>query len=591
MNKGAMCASVLAFLLLLTLVPFSGQAAGNQDAYFVKESFADQAVKGEESASFDYLEVRVVFYVNVSGPGQYNLTAGLEAGGGEMATCSTAGLYSQGQHSVTLRFRNRDVYNGRAIGRYSVHLTLKTPNFPLAPVEDYYTTSQSYHYSDFNPDFFAPYPPGSEFLYTDGQDTTTIRNNYMTFIFEKGTASMRYYFTQDQGAGKNGRFSVTFVRVLGYQDRGFGFNRSLAAHEASLAGGFWKIGALENGTHRAFGPYMRFNIIYSLTMRDQFGSTAATVNVTLSFYFSGNPRTSSDRLFTIAGSTQAELMIDLELSNTIGDTGLALETILTDSSRNHDFLLRDAIGDFKYNETNPKTKEYKLSPRLPDTIPKITFMNKWDAITYGVFSWPTPARSVFSGSEGNLNTDVTYVPEGRNMRLYLAYPARGNFIGVHHDIYFGLEGTQPPPTKPLPGAGERHDPLLYLLGSFLALAIIYLTMRLRSRSYVEEDEQLERIEELELSEDEPAPVSIQENVEGEEEEWRRKFEQQKESEDAPGKHGEPPEAESRPSEPPHTEKKPSEHPEKEGTRTPEKRPEGPPMKKGRKKGRKPTGGD
>jgi hypothetical protein len=532
MKKGALCASVLASLLLLTaLLPAGSLADQNTDAYFVNSEFREEAVKEEDSASYDYLLVKVALEVNVSG--FYNLTAELTAGQKGISTAYNASFLSLGQHSMELRFRNRDIYLSRASGNYLVNFSLRTPNFPrMDPVESSYQTRE-YLYTDFNPDLYAKFPDGSQYSYQDGANLT-ISNNFITLVFEKSRATMTYYFTSDVRAGRNGRFEVSFLRVLGWQAGPVSyFSPNDTIYSADFVNASWRTMLIENGTHHLYGPFMRFNITYTMDLIDvRLMQPASILEVTFSLYMTGNAHPSQNHLFTIGGTTQVEMGISMSLSNTISGTGLVLEQTIGDPTGNHDYLLRDQIGDFKYGGEVRK-QVLLLNPRAPDSIPKISFVNKWDGLTYGIYSWGTPAVSRSGNVSRPLNIEVSFRPEGKRLRLYQAFHTQGTYLSIEGVGFFGLEGTTPPGPAPPPPGPEKHDPLLYVLGSALALAIIFLTMRLRTRSLVREEEELEKIEELELTEAEAErtrPLSIEEKAIGEEDEWRRKF---KEKEEAP----------------------------------------------------------
>ncbi len=533
MRTGLLGASFAACLLLLTLVPTVGKAdTGNTDAYFVKDDFTDRAVKGEDSPTYNYLEVKVVVYVNVSG--SYNLTAYLELQQTEFARTSINPYLNQGTHSILLQFRDRDIYTSQAVGNFLVNMSLSTPNFHLTPVQDTYRTG-FYDYADFNPDYFAPYPPGSEFSYTDG-DNLTVSNSNITFIFDKNHASFTYYFTRDNEEGRNGRFTVTYLRVLGYRDSGNSFfQQNDITYEAALANGTWTTDLLEKGIHRAYGPYMKFNITYNVSMID-LGLKQAVSNlyVTFSFYFTGNPHTSADKALMVAGTTQAELDISMTLSNTISGSGLVLDQVVQDTTHNHDIQLQDAIGTYRSRPGDRRTTESRFLPPSFEEAPKLTFINRWEPVIFARYNWVTAAHGQFVNGTSPVMTDVSYIPQGNQMRLFLAYHVRdpsARFLSIQDTLEFGLEGTTPPPERPIPPPPPRHDPLLYLLGSLLALAIIFLTMRLRTRSYIEEEEQIERIEAQELASGEEAhpeaPLSIEEKAIGEEEEWRRRWDKKK----------------------------------------------------------------
>lgn len=533
MKKGALYALVLAcLLLLLTELPAGGRAAQNTDAYFVIDEFSDGAVKGEDSASYDYLWVKVALEVNVSG--FYNLAAEMTYNQKGITNAANTSYFAPGLHFITLTFSNREIYTSRAVGNYLVNLTLRTPGFPVqTPAEGSYQTA-FYHYSDFNPDYIAPYPPGSEFSYVDGANLT-VTNSYMTFVFDKSHATMDFYFTRDERAGGNGRFQVAFLRVLGWQAGPLPYfdPENNTGYAASFVDASWKTVLLENGTHPLYGPFMRFNITYTMDMMDvRLGQAASSLEVTFSFFFSGNAHPSRNRLTMIPGSTQGEMDVGFRLSNTISGIGLVLEQSLRDLAYDHDFLLRDSLGDLRYTAQNHVPLR-PLNPREPDSIPKISFRNRWDGLSYGIYSWETPAVSGYLNGSRSINMDVSYKVQGRYLRLFLAYHTQGPFLTIGGVGYFGLEGTTPPgPQPPVPGP-EKHDPWLYVLGSGLALAIIFLTMRLRTRSYVKEEEELERIEALELSEAEAGsgapPLSIEEKAIGEEEEWRRRFDAKKDA--------------------------------------------------------------
>ena len=544
MDKATLCASLAACLLLLTLGIGAGRAAAsNTDAYFVMDDFTDRPIKGEESPSYDYLEVQAVVHVNVSG--FFNLTARLEYSRAEISRTSNNTYLNPGTHTILLRFRNQDIYAGQAVGNYVVQLGLRTPNFPLDPIEETYGTG-FYHFSDFNPNYNAPYPPGSEFSFTDGSNLT-VQNNYFVFVFDKSRSSMSYYFAKDKD-GRNGRFTVTYLRVLGYQDNGDSFfQRSETTHAAALADGTWRSEPVEKGIHRAFGPYLLFNITYTVDMVDtRLGSTASVVEVTFSFYMTGNPHPSKDRVLTIAGSTQVELRVTIALSHIIGGSGLVLEQVAEDTTRNHDFLLRDAIAEFRYGEKDTRKSEQKLNPLQDESIPKLAFINRWEPVVYGRYTWVTAAQSSFGNVTVPATCDVSFIPEGKDLRLFLAYhikDPKASFLVINDTFGFGLEGTNPPPPPPVKVEPTPHDPLLYVLGSILALSIIFLTMRLRSRSYNEEEDEIAQIEERELSGPLEAqePRSIEEKAIGEEEEARRRWEKkQSEPEDgAPEDDGPP----------------------------------------------------
>ena len=530
MKKGALCASVLTgALLLLALLPggSGSRAAQNDDAYFVNEEISDQAVKGEDSASNDYLQVRVAMEVNTSG--FYNLTAELSYQGKGISMLSNSSYLTPGLRYITLRFSNRDIYLSHAVGNYMATLSLRTPGFPAQPVVNGSYTTAFYHYADFNPDSFEPYTSDEEYRYSDNPSNLTIRNEFITFVFDKGSATMTYYFTHDEQAGRHGRFQVAFERVLGYQTGPTGwFNTSDAISTANFSKASWKESLLDNGTHPKYGSFVRFNISYTMDLvESRLQQVVAGVEVTFSFYFTANPHPTRDRLLTVPRSTQAELDISMSLTNTISGSGLVLEQTLRDSTRNHDFLVRDAIGDFRLAQDTERSRVAPLTPRDPQSIPKISFLNRWDGFSYGIFSWNTPASSRFDNSSQQTNILTSFTADRGELVLYQAFPAKGAFLSFDGIDLFGLEGTTPPGPAPPPVRPERHDPLLYVLGSFLALAIIFLTMRVRTRSFVREEEEIEALEELELSEAESdqGPLSIEEKAIGEEEAWRRRFDE------------------------------------------------------------------
>lgn len=527
MDKGTLCASMVACLLLLTLVPGIGRAqAANADAYYVLDEFSDRPVKGEESASFDHLEVQAVVHVNVTG--FYNLTARLEHARVEISRTSNNTYLNPGTHTIVLRYSNQDIYDARADGHYLVQLSLRTPGFPLDPIEDSYEAGY-YYFKEFDPDYFAPYLPGSEFTYSDGNNLT-VQNDYIVFKFDKSRARMSFYFAQDKD-GRNGRFTVTYQRVLGYLDNGDSFfQRSETTHSAGIANGTWVPGPVENGTHRVYGPYLRFNITYTVDMVDlRLGTPVAVLKVTFSFYMTGNPHPSADRVLTVAGATQVELGLTLELSHIIGGSGLVLETVAEDTTQNHEFLLRDSIGEFRYPPDAIRKSEQKLNPLADESVPKLAFINRWEPVLYGRYTWVSAAQSSFGATTVPATADVSFIPEGKQLRLFLAYhikDPKASFLVINDTFAFGLEGDKPPPPRPVKPGPTPHDPLLYILGSLLALAIIYASMRYRTRSYIEEEDEIERIEERELGEppEEEGPLSIEEKAIGEEEEARRRWE-------------------------------------------------------------------
>jgi hypothetical protein len=536
MDRGTLCASLAACLLLLMLVPGIGRAAAaNSDAYFVLDESSDRPVKGEESPSYDYLEVRAVVHVNVSG--FFNLSARLEHSRAEISRTSNLTWLNPGRQAIVLRFGNQDIFSAQAVGDYNVLLSLRTPGFPLDPIEAAYQTG-FYHFSEFNPGAVIPPPPDSEFRYTDGANLT-VQNGYIVFGFDKNRARMSFHFAKDKG-GENGRFAITCPRVLGYLDNGDSFfQRAETTHSAALANGTWRSDPVESGRHRAFGPYVRFNITYTVDLIDlRLGTPAAVLHVTFSFYMTANPHPSADRVLTVAGTTQIELRLTLELSHIIGGTGLVLEQVVEDTTRNHEFLLRDAIAEYRLGEKTVRRSEQKFSPRGDESIPKLAFINMWEPVVYGRYTWVTAAQSSFQNVTVPATTDVSYVTEGRQLRLFLAYhikDPKASFLVINDTFAFGLEGTIPPPPPPVKPQPTPHDPLLYVLGSFLALAIIFLTMRLRSRAYVEEKEEIERIEEQELGAppEEEAPASIEDRAVGEEEEARRRWEREQAGKEPP----------------------------------------------------------
>ncbi|MBM4248865.1 MAG: hypothetical protein FJ149_05435 [Euryarchaeota archaeon] len=543
MDKGLLCASLTALLLLLALMPGAGRAAeANSDAFFVLDEFSDQPVKLEGSASYDYLEVKAVLHVNVTG--FYNLTARLEYARAEFARLSNTSYLNPGTHAILLRFRNGDIHAGQAAGNYIMRLSLVTPNFPLDPIEGSYET-RYYHFSDFNPSYIAPYPPGSVISFTDGP-VLHAWNSFMNLTFDKDTASLSYHYTQNRD-GRNGRFTVTFLRVLGYLDSGDSFfQRSEVTHEAALANGTWRPEPVETGIHPAYGPFLRFNITYYLDLVDlRLGSTASELEVTFSFHMTGNPHTSADRALVVAGSSQVELQLSMRLSHIIGGSGLVLEQLVGDSAGNHEILLRDQINEFRIRQDDFRDTEQRLNPLDDESIPKLAFINRWEPVLYGRYTWVTAARAMFQNVSVPATTDVSYIPEGAALRLFLAYHIRdpkASFLTINDTFVFGLEGDKPPPPRPVRPGPAPHDPLLYILGAMLALAIIFASMRYRTRSYIEEERELERIEERELSEEEgEPPSSIEERAFGEEEEARRRWERrEKAPEEPPGEDGERP---------------------------------------------------
>ncbi|MEM2869593.1 MAG: hypothetical protein QW379_04115 [Thermoplasmata archaeon] len=527
MRWGLVCAFVLALFLPPVAHFVVGQGGGpNTDAYFVKEEFTDRAVQGEESAVPDYLEVRAVVHVNVTG--FYNLTARLTHELVVISTATNSSFRNPGRHVIPLIFSNRDIYNSKRSGHYTVMLTLRTPGFPgMEPVEDFYNTSAAYYWDRFNPDYVKPWPAGAEFIFTDGP-VLFISNSYITFSFDKARASMCYFYTRDvtdgTPSGKNGRFTVTFLRVLGYRDiEGYMFHRNEATHEAVLANASWMVGRLENGTHPAFGPYMRFNISYTLPLIDTVSrSPAASLNVTFSFYFTGNPHPTKTPLLSIPGATYGELMVELELSKAIGGSGLVLEQVLEDSTGNHDYLLRDYFGVNRYTRNDVFRRELKFNPWDSETLAKMEFVNRWNGQTYATYTWASVVEGGVLSPDQNWITDVSYIPEGRWLRLFLAYHAREeSFRVLRNGLAFGLSDSTPPPKRPPPTPGEYHDPVLYVLGSGLALAIVFLTMRLRTRAFVREEKEMSKIEEMDLvgELEEKPPIAIEEKIE--EEEWKR----------------------------------------------------------------------
>jgi len=527
MDKGTLCASMVACLLLLTLVPGIGRAqAANTDAYYVLDEFSDRPVKGEESASNDYLEVQAVVHVNVTG--FYNLTARLEYSRVEISRTSNNTYLNPGTHTLVLHFPNKDIYAGQAIGYYTVQLSLRTPSFPLDPIEDSVTTG-FYHFSDFNPSPIPIYLPGSAFSFTDGANLV-VQNSYIVFEFDKNHARMSYHFAKDKD-GHNGRFTVSYLRVLGYLDNGdFFFQRGETTHSAGITNGTWDSDPVLTGVHPAFGPYLRFNITYNVSMVDlRLGAPVAVLKVTFSFYMTGNPHPSADRVLTVAGATQIELRVELELDHTIGGSGLVLEQVAEDTTRNHEFLLRDAIAEFRYGPNDVRKSEQKLNPLADESVPKLAFINRWEPVVYGRYTWVSAAQSSFGAATVPATTDVSFIPEGKQLRLFLAYHVKdpkASFLVINDTFAFGVQGDIPPPDRPVPPRPTPHDPLLYILGSLLALAIIYASMRYRTRSYIEEEDEIERIEERELGEppEEEGPLSIEEKAIGEEEEARRRWE-------------------------------------------------------------------
>lgn len=466
----------------------------NADAYYMLEEINDYPVKSVKSPKYEYLIVSVAIYVNTSG--DYDLRGELEMGGIYIGMATNRTYLNDGKQRIDLYFSNKDIYSSRQSGQYTVKLSLMTPNFPLESIDAIYKTKNFYTYDDFNPNYVPPSIPRYIVKYSEEHDTLFLENNVLSVKMDKKKAEISYYYTTDEG--KNALYTISLMSIIGYKDNGNMFyEKGEGVFHGTFENATWYTKSVKNGTDPMFGDYFKYILCYQLGIHSiSTGMHVADASVNITFMISSYERSSALDFMDIPGGVAIEMNIEISLSTGgLAVSGMVLEISVEDKTRNHEFLLRDEMGDLRFTEKDVRDVEYKFRPRMNERYPKLNFINKWDDRLYSYLSWSDPCGITLGNITKKDGIGVSYVPKGKYMMLYFTYPTGDRFDKTEHVLVMGLHGETPPPEHKPPGIEkERHDPILYLLGSFMAVSIIFLTMRIRSKSYYEEEYELEMID-------------------------------------------------------------------------------------------------
>nr|KXH75804.1 MAG: hypothetical protein AM325_03980 [Candidatus Thorarchaeota archaeon SMTZ1-45] len=305
-----------------------------------------------------------------------------------------------------------------------------------------------------------------------------INTDIITIMANGETPQLHFWFTSDEG-GTLARFSTNYVMLIEFEDLNDdgAYQRNEYLYFAPLSAFEWTISTGEvvddDITTEVWLKYTKSGVKSSMMPgmpmfgHDGMGDIERFSDVTLQIwahiYLDDYVGTVSDDHgihfnYTVAG--RSELKMDIEIGNfpfSSENSSVAIQTIQkeneatgTQNLHHHRMETRERFRNVSFssdmNWTTTGGNETRFE-RMNDTeCHRIDFMDQDDGITQGFFSWLDTAVITWPGGETEaVDVEVSYVPRGDGVAVYLAYPYFDDG-SILHDPSIGLYPEGAPDT-------------------------------------------------------------------------------------------------------------------------------------------------
>jgi hypothetical protein len=233
------------------------------------------------------------------------------------------------------------------------------------------------------------------------------------------------------------------------------------------------------GTTKIYGEYVSYSVTYIDVpfIKDNRAERLATITITILLSAGDRSVMIGSKDYLVFGGYQLSANIKVDLGAPLQINGLAIEHDLwSESSKgyHHDFEFEDTAYT-KIERESKNSNDLLYNPILKEPQ-KINFIPKYtkDKSEEGYLFWFSSAET--NGVENNAPMTYQYMPEKKNLKLYLAVTTSGNSI-TNAEVEQGIginEASNPADKKFIPPEEPEPPSILVTIAGWISAVFLVI---------------------------------------------------------------------------------------------------------------------
>lgn len=479
-----MSRSIPVIVVLMLFLPVMALLVTPVDAENIPEvnftSIRDTAFDTDDNGRYNQLVIEVVMEVTESGSYTVKCDLTVEVSGSTVpiyAVFQMPKLEEDVSNKVDLVFPSEQIYDTGISGVYLAEIEVQAYNY--SGIWTVTNPTKFYNYLLFdspnNPPVQSPEGPGVD----EEEDYLKITTTAFQVLVNYTSPQVVYGYLQPRPDLPD--FMVTYDRLIFFQDDGNRYYDGETPVASVLLLNYpWVLGNIQIS-----GPKVTFDLKAIVSIPQ--GPDLISATLWLTFTVTNGTVLDPGNSPWIRGDA-AELKVDFRMdieAPVEGANHLSLQSTVTDTLGNTDFMVEDPVGYHLYPRTIETT--YLAVPRMPGTQSTVVGQVNGNLVWLAYQGWMNTADETLRDDPTGFKVDVrgSFRIMGGQMELYIAYPYVEDLWVLYHDPSMGLIQENLPQAPPPPSPGDEADPNIYVF--FFALivgaVILILTVYARAQGY------------------------------------------------------------------------------------------------------------
>lgn len=474
-------AALVAILLLLpALALLVGPSGAQVSPGLTFKRVNSYGVDADGNLMFEELVIQVTVEVTQSGGYTFVLDLSVEVSGTPQLICATYKneFLNAGEGSVDLVVPSEYVFRKGISSSYKVQVEV----LPFSGGERWNVehVTQFFIHTNFEaPENPPPVPPDAPKVNLDLVNYVNVSTEVFQVFVNRTSPEVIFRYRESRPGLPD--FIVTYTRLILFSDDGdHMYDGETHVASVMLTNYKWAFTTVEVN-----GPRVSFDIKTRVPV--QVGSEFVGVDIIMTFTVTNGSLPTDVEAPYIRGDA-SEMKMDLRLDMEEGIPGanaIALEATVTDTMRNHDFLVEEPVGLREY----PRSVEtgYLPVPVLPWKAHTLVGLADTNLVWHAFVGWTDEARVRYGGEEAFVDADVrgSFRIKAGQMDLWMAYPYDDDVVSLHHDPSVGVVSENLPPEPPGPKPEEEPEPNIYLFlfAIIVGAVILIISVYARAQGY------------------------------------------------------------------------------------------------------------
>ncbi len=496
----------------------------------------------DDNGLYDFLRLSIV--INITQSGIY-LIVGRIITRDEWFELSAKNLTHkrEGLHRVNLDFKGVEIHESRLEGYFTIVITVSGETSNEIPIIDRvkFETKRKYSYKEFEQLFKEK----DIIEFKEDFDGITTKTDVIEMHTTRTRPEIHFWYSESDTTEKQAKFTLLYSRLIGYKDynRNGRYDFGEELYVASLLDTLWEINDLTYSVNSIYGNYVMFELSSDITLHkieepsitepesileeELKGTRQESVDSTqeplsdeeeinrekdllaqnqpnvaplwgrmvFEFLLTTNDFTLGQPFeYKINGGTEVKIDINLEFFKPIDISGIALEQILFDESKNYGFKTNEAPQNWVHypsefssltkNEITDNKEELNLFLTTPDqAIQMVKFIDNSEK-EFGFYSWVNKINvTYFDGRTEIVQINTSYILDGTVLILFTNYPYRRDFAAINHDPSIGMVKESRPKQKETMDEIVKilFNPWFYVIACVAALVFLGLLRKSQMR--------------------------------------------------------------------------------------------------------------